>query len=503
MTTAATATTTTETRRDRLRSRLTRLRGRRPSLRWEPTSIRTPILVWSIGFLALATVSSVLVTYRVLLIQLDRRIDAELTQEAGELAALASGKDPDTGKDFGPNVRRIFKVYLDGNVPSRNEALITFIGGEPFLRSRPVVPYRLDRDRELVARWSSVREPDRGRVDTPAGPVEYLALPLRAEGKTRGVFVAAIFVEGAQGEAESAVRAAGAVGLGLLLLGSLLAWRVTNRVVRPVTALERTARSISERDLGARIPVEGRDQVAQLAATFNDMLDRLERAFGSQRRFIDDASHELKTPLTIVRGHLELLDSDPEEREAALAIVMDELDRMGRIVQDLLLLANHGRPDFLSLERVEVGALTEELFAKAKSLAPVNWTLEARGTGAVMADRQRLTQAVVQLAQNAVRHGNEGGAIALGSGIANGEARIWVRDHGPGIALHEQQAIFERFRRGHLQRTEGAGLGLAIVKAIAESHQGRVEVDSRPGAGATFTVVIPVSGGAEKAARSR
>jgi len=501
--TTATATATTDTRRERLRSRLARAVPRRRNLRWEPSSIRTPILAWSIGFLALATISSVLVTYRVLLIRLDQRIDAELTQEAGELSRLATGKDPETGKAFGPNVRRIFEVYLDRNVPSRNEALITFVGNEPFLRSRPVVPYRLDRDPELVARWSSAREPDRDRVETPAGPVEYLALPLRAEGKTRGVFVAAIFVEGARHEADSAVRAAGAVGLALLLLGSLIAWRVTDRIVRPVTALEKTARSISERDLGARIPVQGRDQVAQLAATFNDMLDRLERAFGSQRRFIDDASHELKTPLTIVRGHLELLDSDPDEREAALALVMDELDRMGRIVQDLLLLANYGRPDFLSLERVEVGALTEELFAKAKALAPTNWRLEARGTGVVVADRQRLTQAVVQLAQNAVRHGNDGGAIALGSRIADGEARLWVRDDGPGIPLHEQQAIFERFRRGSVHRSEGAGLGLAIVKAIAEAHHGRVEVDSRPGAGATFTVVIPVDGRAATAARAR
>jgi signal transduction histidine kinase len=222
------------------------------------------------------------------------------------------------------------------------------------------------------------------------------------------------------------------------------------------------------------------------------MLDRLERAFASQRRFVDDASHELKTPLTIVRGHLELLDSDPQERDAALSLVMDELDRMGRIVQDLLLLANHGRPDFLALDKVDVGGLTEELYAKAKALAPRKWILEECGTGVAVADRQRLTQAVVQLAQNAVRHSDVAGTIALGSRVADGEARVWVRDHGPGIPLEEQQVIFERFRRGNIRRSEGAGLGLAIVKAIAEAHRGRVELVSRPGAGATFTLVIPV-----------
>jgi two-component system, OmpR family, sensor kinase len=481
-------------RLDPLRQRMDPLRQRMGTLRWQPASLRTPILAWFIGVLALATISSVVVTYRVLLVRLDQRIDAELAQEAAELGRLTGGNDPRTGKPFGPQVRRIFEVYLQRNVPSRNEALITFVGRKPFLRSRPVVPYRLDRDRELVARWTAIRTADRGHVDTPAGRVEYVAIPLRRESQTLGVFVAAIFVEGAKAEADAAVRAAGAVGLGLLLLGSLLAWRIADRVARPVTALTKTARSISGTDLSGRIPVHGRDQVAQLASTFNDMLDRLEHAFGSQRRFVDDASHELKTPLTIVRGHLELLDdSNPEEREATLALVVDELDRMGRIVQDLLLLAKHGRPDFLNVEMVEVGALSDELYAKAKALAPGESALEERGTGVIVADRQRLTQAAVQLAENAVRHGAEGGAIALGSRVADGEARFWVRNDGPGIPVQDQQEIFERFRRGsNGRRSDGAGLGLAIVKAIAEAHSGRVELESRAGAGATFTLVLPV-----------
>jgi signal transduction histidine kinase len=251
-------------------------------------------------------------------------------------------------------------------------------------------------------------------------------------------------------------------------------------------------RTISATDFGERVPVRGRDQVAQLASTFNEMLDRLEASFASQRRFVDDASHELKTPLTIVRGHLELLDEDaPEEREATLSLVMDELDRMARIVEDLLLLANHGRPDFLALGAVDVGSLSEELHAKAKALAPRDWVLEERGRGTIVADRHRLTQAVIQLAQNAAQHAHGGAPIALGSRVADGEARLWVRDHGPGIRPEEQEAIFERFRRGGTIRVDGAGLGLSIVKAIAEAHDGRVELESRFGEGTTFTVVIP------------
>jgi signal transduction histidine kinase len=233
--------------------------------------------------------------------------------------------------------------------------------------------------------------------------------------------------------------------------------------------------------------------VAQLASTFNDMLDRLERAFAAQRRFVDDASHELKTPLTIVRGNLELLDDDPEERARTLAAVSDELDRMGRIVDDLLLLAKHEQPDFLALTTVDLSTLTDELHAKAKALAPRQWVVDGRAKGRIVADRQRLTQALIQLAENAARFSKEGDVIALGSKISAREARLWVRDTGPGIPLVEQTEIFARFRRGSShKRTEGAGLGLAIVKAIAEAHHGRVVLESAPGSGSTFTIVLPV-----------
>jgi two-component system OmpR family sensor kinase len=462
-------------------------------LRWVPAGLRARILASFVALLALTTVASVLVTREVLLIRLDQRIGAELVQESAELRRLASGNDPETGERFGARTSRIFRVFLQRNVPSQNEAFITFVKGRPFLRSTSAVPYRLDRDRALVARWAGLRETDRGSVATPAGRVEYLALPLGVKGgPATGVFVAAIFRDRAKGEADAAVRAAGIAGITLLLLGSLLAWRLADRVVRPVAALTRTARSISETDLSSRIPVRGRDEVAQLADTFNAMVGRLEVAFDSQRRFMNDAAHELRTPLTIVRGHVELLEDDPDPRQETLALVTDELDRMRRIVDDLLVLANEQRPDFLSLSTVDVEKLTDELYAKMGALAPREWVLEARGQGVIVADRQRLTQAVMQLAQNAARYA-EAEPIAVGSSVADGEASIWVRDNGPGIPLEDQPTIFERFRRGSgRDRSDGSGLGLAIVKTIAQAHGGRVELYSRPGGGSLFTVVIPV-----------
>jgi signal transduction histidine kinase len=463
--------------------------------RWTlvPASLRTRTLGFVVGLLALAIASTVLVTRAVLLARLDQRIDTELTQEAAELRRLATGNDPETGRPFGPRPRRIFEVFLSRNIPSRHEALITFVRGEPFVRSRQVVPYRLDRDPELVDRWGALERVERGRVQTPAGRVEYLAVPLNVGGATRGVFVAAIFRDRAAEETEEASLAAAAVGLAVLLLGTLIAWRLAERVVGPVSALTRTARTISETDFSRRIPVRGRDEVAQLAGTFNEMLDRLERAFASQRRFVDDAGHELKTPLTIVRGHLELLDAVPEARDQTVALVMGELDRMSRIVDDLLLLAKREQPDFLNLSTVDVGALTEELHSKVGALDEREWVLEATGRGVIVADSQRVTQAILQLAQNAVWHGGANGSVALGSEVANGEARFWIKDDGPGIPSADRERIFSRFYRGvGGRRTEGAGLGLAIVRAIAEAHHGRIEIESEAGRGSEFSIVIPV-----------
>ncbi len=475
--------------RKRLASALERLRA------LVPGRLRTRMLVWYVGLLAVATLSSILVARQVLLIRTDERIDAALVQEAEEVRRLAGGSDPDTGRPFRGDVERIFEVFLERNIPARNEALLTFVGGEPFARSRPAVPYRLDHEPELVERWSRVREPLRDSVGTPAGRVEYLAVPLEGRGGTHGVFVAAIFRDREHADAEAALQAAGAIGLAILLIGSVLAWRLADKVLVPVGMVTKTARSISEGDLTGRIPVASRDEIGELAATFNRMLDRLEAAFSTQRHFLADAGHELRTPITIVRGHIEVMGDDPEERAATTALVLDELDRMQRLVDDLLVLAKAERPDFLRCELVDVAALTDEVRAKAEGLAPRSWEVESRGNGRVVADRQRLTQAMVQLCQNAVTHTNPADRIRIGSANDGRVVSFWVEDSGPGIPVEHQARIFDRFARGaDGRRAQGAGLGLAIVKAIADAHGGRAEVASRPGEGARFSVVLPTEG---------
>jgi two-component system OmpR family sensor kinase len=146
-----------------------------------------------------------------------------------------------------------------------------------------------------------------------------------------------------------------------------------------------------------------------------------------------------------------------------------------------------------------VGVLTDDVLAKAEAIGDRRWSLDARATGTIVADRQRVTQALVQLAQNAVQHTEEGDEIGLGTFVGGGETRLWVRDTGPGIPFEEQERVFARFYRASVGRgSDGAGLGLSIVQAIARAHGGRLELASAPGSGATFTVVLPLDGpGAE------
>jgi two-component system OmpR family sensor kinase len=463
--------------------------------RFKPlASVRTRLLLGYMLLLGVAVAGSVLLARQAIVRGIDARIDRELVQERDELAKFVRrGIDPQTGERFRGNVRRIFVTFLERNVPSRNEVLLTFVNGEPFVRSEQVVEYRLDHDAELVSLWAPLRRSDRGRVETPAGDVEYLAVPVEDEGgAVRGVFVIAHFRSLEQESIQTGVRAAAGVGLAAVVVGSLLAWSLANRVLRPIKVMTETARSISESDLTRRIPVAGNDETAHLAQTFNDMIDRLEEAFRIQGQFVSDAGHELRTPITVIRGHLELLDEDPDERQKTIALVMDELERMNRFVNDLLLLARAERPDFLDLTPVDLEPLTAEITEKAAALGIRDWQVEETGRSLIVADRQRLTQAVIQLAQNAVQHTQEGDVIFIGSSASNGEARLWVRDSGPGIPLEEQEKIFERFARGRgTRRSEGAGLGLAIVRAIAQAHHGRLTLHSRVGEGATFTIVIP------------
>ena len=485
MTTARTTTTMTTT------DAAERLEGSR--LRRPLRGARVRILASVVLLLAFSTVASILIARQILLARADERVEASLIQEVQEFRLLVDdGRNPQTGRPFGRDVRAMFDVFLSRNVPGEREEFFTFLDRRPH-RSTASPATQAD----LIGRMAPLGGVDRVTRRTfetvRLGEVRVLAVPVTVQGERRGVFAVSSGLGGERDEVDEAMQVAGGVSLAVLLVASLLAWAAAGRVLAPLRDLTDTARSIGESDLTKRIDVSGEDEIAQLARTFNAMLDRLEAAFGTQRSFVSDAGHELRTPITIIRGHLELLGDDPDERRETIAIVTDELDRMSRFVEDLLLLAKAERGDFLRPEDLDLDVLTDELLAKARALAPRDWQLDHVGTGRLRGDRQRLTQAAMNLAQNAVQHTADGDKIALGSDVDDGRARIWVRDDGPGIAPADQERIFERFARAGdgRRRSEGAGLGLAITKAIAEAHGGDVTIDSRPGSGARFTISVP------------
>jgi two-component system, OmpR family, sensor kinase len=456
--------------------------GRRPLL----CDVRTRILVSFLILLVVSTAASLLVLREVLFSRIGGEVQERLTEQVDALRVLTEGgEDPSTGEPLRGDLERIFQVFLDSERPLEDGSLATFVDGEPF---ESVPDGFMPTTFESLA---DIDEPASGELSDALGDVRFVAVPVSGGGET-GVLVAGKLLNDERDRVESAVRIAAGVSIVITLLASLFIWLAAGRAVQPLRALARTTRTITESDLSERVAVSGESEIAELGRTFNGMLDRLEDAFSSQKEFLADVGHELRTPITVIRGYLETLGDDPDERREAAAVINHELERMSRLVDDLLLLARSDRPDFLKVEPLDLDVLTHELFAKARTLGVRRWLMDDADVGLVHADPHRLTSAMMNLAQNAVRHTRGDQAIALGSSLDNGSVRFWVRDEGEGIPPQEQERIFERFAAGgQAVEGHGAGLGLAIVKAIAEAHGGHVELDSTLGEGSRFTIVIP------------
>ncbi|WP_207939002.1 sensor histidine kinase [Actinomadura darangshiensis] len=469
----------------------------RARLRRGPTA-RARIVGWMLLLVALALGAAVFLTWSVQSARLDDRINAELGHEAAKLREFArAGVDPATGRPVS-GVRALLTAYLGHNLPDDHESFFSVVDGRADRRSPYPPPARLDHDAAFVARATRIAasgRPASGWADGPAGRVRYAVLPVRMAGdRARAALVVAEFRDLQRDEAEETTRVLGFTAFGALAVAGLAGWLVAGRVLAPIRLVRQTAERIGASDLTRRLEVRGNDDVAALAGTFNTMLDRLEAAFATQRRFVDDAGHELRTPLTVIRGHLELMGDDPAERAETRELLIDELDRMNRIVDDLLVLAKAERPDFLALGEVDLADLTVETVAKARGMASRRWRVGEVAEVRVTADRQRLTQALMQLAANAVRHTGDGDTVEVGSAVRGAGVELWVRDTGPGVADEDTARIFDRFVRAGPgpRRTDGAGLGLAIVGSIARAHGGRARVERPPDGGARFVLELPL-----------
>ena len=468
-----------------------------------PVPARWRIAGWILLTTAL-TLLAVLLTVRSLMVNQARaQAHQAISQELEEFRAFAKeGVDPTTARPF-TSIEKMLERYLSRQSATSGEVIVGSVGQRVLYTpsgamSSPAMGHELPKDRELLDRIRSGADAA-GIAQTSAGEMHWARLPVES-GSDTGYLMVGDYMAPREAQVASTTTTIFFVSLGGLAVTAGIAWLMAGQILRPVREVRRVAADISESDLTARVPVQGNDDIAALALTFNTMLDRLEAAYRTQRAFVDDASHELRTPITVIRGHLELISDSPAERRRTLALVDDELARMGRIVSDLLLLAKVDRPGFTQLRSTDVASLLLDIEAKAQILGARGWHILEIAEGRIAVDPQRITQAVLQLATNACQYSEEGTAVHLGSRFEGaGQERkfsVWVSDQGIGVSAKEAALIFGRFHRGEAaRRTDrarpGAGLGLAIVRSIAESHHGTAWVRSSEGEGATFGLTIP------------
>ena len=465
-------------------------------------SVRVRITATVAVLVAAALTGAGAIVYAIESQRIQGQIVEEIDQELAEFARLQEGgRNPDTNRPF-PSIGAMLDTFLARNVPDEDETLVSWYGGRPQQAS----PSSAVADTALFKDTVRSQLDDNGstRTEIPGFGDALITVQSVRSSQESGALVVVTYLDDAHSGLRDTMETYAIVALlSLLIVTGLAAWQ-SGRLLAPLRTLRETADEIGETDLSRRLPVTGNDDITALTKTVNGMLDRLESAFVGQRQFLDDAGHELKTPLTVLRGHLEVLDTaDPEEVFETRELLLDEIDRMSRLVNDLILLAMSDRPDFVQPRTVELGSLTESVLAKARGLGERGWTLDGVGHGLLVVDEQRVTQAVLQLADNAVKHTEEGDVIGIGSSFDGSTARLWVRDTGPGVPAADRRKIFERFGRSRVTAAdEGFGLGLSIVRAIVLAHDGTVHVDEVRPHGARFVITLPgapVAGGGPEA----
>ncbi len=442
---------------------------------------------------ALALSGAGLIVYVIEAQRIDQDISAGVDQQFREFERFQQTD----GASFA-NVGALLYAYLETQVPGANEALVTWYDSGDGDGPKPQQVSQDDetvQDKAAFEKVAAAIVDDNGtaRVTDSGDELILNAQTVQLGGETGALIVVTCYADARSGLMDT-IQTYVVVALLSLLVITAFAAAQSGRLLAPLRTLRETADEINDTDFSQRLPESGNDDITALTRTFNRMLDRLEAAFVGQRQFLDDAGHELKTPLTVLRGHLELLDvGSPAELAETRELLLDEIDRMSRLVGELILLAKSDRPDFVKRRPVDLTGLTVDSLAKARGLGDRAWTLDDTASVTVPLDEQRLTQALLQLCDNAVKHTGPGDVVALGSAYDGATARLWVRDSGPGVRPEDREQIFERFGRSAVpDHDEGFGLGLSIVRAIAQAHGGTLALEAEQPHGARFVIALPI-----------
>jgi len=458
-------------------------------------SFRARLTLWYLAFFALLFLLFSLFLHSVLARALERRLDESLSVEANTAAALLEDEFVEMKGD--PSLASS-EVLADLRL---HGSTVAFLAGARVLGSSAPLP---PDEREGIARSAAADPRPHMVLGVPhAGPNGARAAVDRVTLGGQNYLVLAVQPLDEVVADLAVLRRVLLLALPLLLgLAGIGGYWLTSRNLAPLASMAAQARSITHSNLETRLDIGGAaEELAVLAASFNELLSRLDQSFDHMRRFVADASHELRTPISIIRGEADVAlshDRGAAEYQQALAVILDESRRLSRLVDDLLNLAraDAGRVK-LQVEEFYLNDLLAECCRSAQTLAgarrvaidcPSHCDVAFRG------DEELVRRMVMNLVDNAIRYTPEGGRVTVALEARNGGVAIRVSDTGAGIAPDAVPHVFERFYRGDKARSRqdgGFGLGLAIVKWIAESHHGAVELASAPGAGSTFTVTLP------------
>jgi two-component system, OmpR family, sensor kinase len=456
-------------------------------------STRVRLLAWVLVPVLMVLSLTLMTAWFMLTNQQQQSIDAHLTREANELEILASKAiNPATDELF-KSAEGVLALYIQRTVPDPNETMFVIVNGKVHSRTTDVPAVRLDQDSEFIEIVNGVERAGLGNFPTEVGNARFIVVPVAGVSDS-GALVGVIFSDLESADIRNLLSRFALIVFFALVAAVAVGWLVTGKALRPINQISNAANEINANDLSRRIETSAAGtEINELVAEFNMMLDRIEETFAANKQFVDDAGHELRTPLTVITGHLELIEADPSQRDNSMRIVKDELSRMSRIVKDLQTLTKLSQPDFVVMADVNLRDLGDELFVKASQLAELNWQLGEITETIVLLDRERITQAVLQLCENASRFTTLQDTILIDIDSSESFVDVSVSDSGPGIPLEMRENIKKRFVRGARGNSDssGAGLGLAVVTAIAQGHGGEILIEDSSLGGARLVIRVP------------
>ncbi|MBG0785821.1 MAG: HAMP domain-containing histidine kinase [Anaerolineaceae bacterium] len=454
------------------------------SLRLRLTIIYTTLLSGVVLLLSI-------VVYSMVSVVVTNQVDAELEQSANQIIdtmrADAAGE--------------MIVAVQDLNLPSTMYYQVWSLQNQLLNASENAGSFEAPMDSTYPEKMAAPTYKD---VQIQTEPFRVLTVPLTVEGQVNGWLQVGIQIFDLRYTQRLLIFVLSIAALFSIIVGGVVGWMVTGQALEPLETMAEVTRQItSTDDLSKRIPVVtgSNDEINELVLSFNQTLVRLERLFNSQRRFLADVSHELRTPLTVIKGNVGLMRMMNEVDDESLSSIEAEVDRLTRLVGDLLLMAQAetGRMP-LTFEPVEIDELVFEVFEQMKTLSGGKHDIRIKNIepAIVSGDRDRLKQVLLNIGSNAVKFTPEGQQIWFNLAVSGNWVQIEVVDRGPGISKEEIQHIFERFYRGDKSRTRsqkdvGFGLGLPIAYWIVRNHGGRIDVDSKVGDGTVFTIWLPIS----------